>query len=187
MQIISEELQPLDDSERQIIKRICNKKILFWLAAYIALLSLLIEAYFRFIGDSDITDIPGNVDFDFEEAERRRRVGPIMISFFLVCLTTYFYFYYSRSIRPFVKDLKKGIKRVVRFIPETYKTPFFDNFYLVTGSGKRPLRISMEMYNAIQPGVIGNVSMLLNSRFILAMKVGSETMEFNEKNTILDL
>jgi hypothetical protein len=48
------------------------------------------------------------------------------------------------------------------------------------------LRISKEMYLAIQPGVTGQVAQALHSKFFFSLSVGKETMEFNERNTIIE-
>lgn len=190
MQIIHEELQPLDSEESATLKRIRDKKFYFWLIAYLVLIAVLIIGYVYAQTEAEYGSSRGMFKHSGseEKAERFARVGPYMILFFFSCLSVFFIRYYLRTVHPFMKDFKLGRKRAIQFNPESYKTPYFDTFYLRTHFPKKPmLRISREMYNAIQPGVIGKVSMLPNSRFVLSLEVGNEIMKFNEKNTILDM
>lgn len=190
MQIISEELQSLGNEERATLKRIRDKKLFFWLGAFLALIAILAFGYFFSLDEQEhgsrrnFLETSGSED----RAAKFQRIAPYALLFFFVCLCIYFIRYYLRSVNPFMKDFKHDKKKVIQFQPESYKTPYFDTFYLRTNSPKKPmLRISREMYKAIQPGVTGVLCMLPNSRFVLSLKVGTETMEFNEKNTILDL
>lgn len=181
MQIIHEEFEPLDSKERSLLKRLRNKKQLYILAAYIGIAAVFMRAYFK------AKEIYVIMEDNVEDAERAARMLPFVFGFAYLMLTIFMLRFYITAVLPLGKDLKKGMKKIISFYPESYKTPYFDNFYLNTAIRKHPmLRIDQDMYDAIQPGTTGFMSKAPYSNFILSLKVGNAVMEFNEKNTIID-
>lgn len=123
-----------------------------------------------------------------EEIERFNLVAPIVITFLFIALTAFFVHYYFKTLHTYIKDIKGRIKVLYYFEPESYKTPFFDTYYIKTISKRRPMvRITKELYDAIQPGCKACISMSPFARFVFTIEVEDKKMEFNEKNSILDL
>lgn len=190
MHIITETSQPLTDEEKSTLKKILDKKSLMVGVSYFVLAALLVAAYFWGLDEAEYGSTRGmaKVSGSEEAATRFQKVAPFVIAFFFILLTFFFWRIYRRSILPFRKYLKHGMKTVIYFNPESYKTPYFDTFYLRTGSRKKPmLRITRELFNAIQPGVTGTISRAPHSQFVLALEVAGQKMVFNERNTIIDI
>ncbi len=175
--------RPLTEEEKRILKKISRKKLSVWATAYFSLLGILLYAALAGPGKMyryrEITD---------EDLERINIVVPIVIGFFFIVLNIYFIRYFLRSVYPYMKDLKGGAKELIYFPAESYKTPFFDTYYLKTISRKKPMiRITKEVYDEIQPGAEACISISPKARFVFALKVGEKKMEFNENNSILDI
>ncbi|MBL7740724.1 MAG: hypothetical protein JNK14_16010, partial [Chitinophagaceae bacterium] len=111
-------------------------------------------------------------------------VAPYVFLFFFIVLTVYFVSYYRKSVHPFIKDLKEGIKELLYFPAESYKTPFFNAYYIKTPSKKNAMiRVSKEMYDSIQPGSKGCLCLSPRARFVFFIEVAGKKIEFNEKNS----
>ena len=125
---------------------------------------------------------------DFKEKlERYLYVAPIVVGFLFLVLTIYFIRYYLQTVHPYRQDLKNGMKELVYFIPEPYKTPFFETFYIRTISEQRPLvRISPELYQQVQPGSEAIMGIAPRSHFVFYIAVGNEVLEFDHRSASLD-
>src|SRR5215212_3745515 len=99
---------------------------------------------------------------------RYKRAVYILTGSSFLIFTILFLVYYFRTIYPYTRDLKRGLKTVSWFYPVPYKTPFFENFFLKTGSPKKPaLSIPKHLYEAVQPGVLACIMFAPSSRFLL--------------------
>jgi hypothetical protein len=172
MKIINREQIELTDADR--------KQTLFLLGAYSALLLILFVIY-----------LTGNIrgsGNSSEIFEKHHRATLILTVVSVTVITLLFTFHYFRSIYPYTKDLKKGLKTVSWFYPVGYKTPFFDHFFLKTGSVKKPmLAIPKYAYDAIQPGVLACIMFAPSSRFLLSLDINGFLVEYNEESGEMDL
>lgn len=157
MRIINREQIALSPAERKKLARIRLKKTIFLLGAYLAINVILFLAY--------MTGWVGNDNITAEKMQRYQRVTQILIGTSFILITAFFIVYYFKGVHPYTRDLKKGMKTVSWFYPAAYKTPYFDSFFLKTGSKKKPmLAIPRELYDAIRPGVLACILFAPNSR-----------------------
>ena len=180
------EQQPLTVAEKNILIKIRDKKIRLLATTYATLLAILIFAWVE--GPSRGSRWGRRSSITEEDINRFRIVAPIVIAFFFIILTIYFINYYLKTLHPYIKDIKAGIKELLYYEPESYKTPFFETYYIKTISKKRAMvRVTKELYDAIQPGCRACISLSPSARFVFSISVDEKIMEFNEKNSILDL
>ncbi len=180
MKIINREQIELNEAEREILIKVRLKKTIFLLSAYLAIVAVVVIAY-----------MTGWVGKDYVSIEKMRRIRfatGILSLFFLVLLSIFFGVYYYRTVYPYTRDLKKGMKTISWFYPTGYKTPYFDKFFLKTGSRKKPMMsIPRELYDAIRPGVLACILFAPTSRFVLSLDIDGWRLEFNETNSDLEL
>jgi len=180
--LLSEE-KPLSTTEMKTLVSIRNKKIRYLVSTYLALFACIIYGWLMGPYKTNKRRPPTE-----EEIERFNLVAPIVITFLFIALTAFFVHYYFKTLHTYIKDIKGRIKVLYYFEPESYKTPFFDTYYIKTISKRRPMvRITKELYDAIQPGCKACISMSPFARFVFTIEVEDKKMEFNEKNSILDL
>ncbi len=102
----------------------------------------------------------GRHKFNAEDWVRFYKVIPWFLAFILALLTGYFIYYYLKVVHPYVKDAKQGLKEIVFFKPEKYKTPFFAEYYLVTPiKNKLRIKINQELYDAVQEDTVAFISL----------------------------
>jgi hypothetical protein len=180
MKIINREQIELTAEDRKVLTEVRRKKTLFIAAAYFALIGLLAVIYLiSFLKSADIT---------IEKAQRFKVAVRLFAGISFLVFTCLFIIHYYRSIYPYTKDLKKGLKTISWFYPVSYKTPFFDNFFLKTGSRKNPmLSIPKYVYDAIQPGALAFIAFAPTSRFVLLLDINGFQVAFNEENSDLEL
>ena len=180
MKIINREQIALSPEERVILAKIRMKKTLFLLGAYMAIIAVILLA--------SLTSWVGNENITIEKAKRYQLTTVLLSGFFLILLTVFFVIYYFKTVYPYTRDLKTGLKTVSWFYPAAYKTPYFDNFFLKTGSRKKPMfAIPRELYDAIRPGVLACILFAPSSRFVLSLDIDGWRLEFNESNSDLEL
>lgn len=173
----------MSPTEMNTLISIRNKKIRYLASTYFALLACIIYGWLMGPYKTSKRRPPTE-----EEIERFNLVAPLVITFLFIALTAFFVHYYFKTLHTYIKDIKGGIKILYYFKPESYKTPFFDTYYIKTISKKRPMvRITKELYDAIQPDCKACISMSPFARFVFTIEVEDKKMEFNEKNSILDL
>jgi hypothetical protein len=180
MKIVNREQAELTDAERRILSRVRFKKTFFLVVAYIAILAVItlvcLTGWIKSSGTS------------MEQVERFQRATIGLASVCFVLFTTIFIVYYFKTVHPYTRDLRRGLKTVSWFYPVAYKTPFFDSFFLKTGSKKKPMMpIRKELFDAIRPGVLGCILFAPSSRFVLLLDIDGYRMEFNEENADLEL
>ena len=181
MKIVNREQIELNDADRKLLEKTRMKKTLFLLGAYGALLLILFVIYLT--GNIRGTGISSSEIF-----EKHHRATLILTVVSFTVITLLFIFHYLRAIYPYTKDLKMGLKTVSWFYPVGYKTPFFDHFFLKTGSVKKPmLAIPKYAYDAIQPGVLACIMFAPSSRFLLSLDINGFLIEYNEESGGLDL
>jgi predicted nucleic acid-binding Zn ribbon protein len=147
MKIINREQLQLNFKDREILAKVKRKKTLFLVKAYLALIAILVMIYLTGFVTSSSTSI--------DTIHRYQRATFILTAGSFVLFTSLFIVHYFRRIYPYTKDLKTGLKTVSWFYPVGYKTPFFDHFFLKTGSPKKPmLPIPKHLYDTIEPGVL---------------------------------
>ena len=177
--VLLQEQKSMSPGEIRILQMIRNKKLLFIVSSYCTFLAILALGWLYGGGRS--------ARWGEEEVRRYRYVAPIVIAFFFIVLTIYFVNYYLKSLYPYIKDIKRGVKELLYFEPDSYKTPFFDTYYIRTVSKKNSLvRISKELYDAIQPGCKACMAISPAARFVFSIDVNGKKMEFNEKNALID-
>jgi hypothetical protein len=180
MKIISREQRELSAAERQVLTGMRKKKLIFLLSAYAALVVILAFIY--------ITGDIKSKGLSIERATRFKVATHVFAEAILGMITIIFIIVYIKTVHPYTRDLKKGLKTISWFYPSAYKTPYFDSFFLKTGSRKRPmLSISRAMWDAIRPGVLACILFAPSSRLVLSLDIDGERIEFNEKNSGLEL
>lgn len=185
--LLSEE-KPLSVTEMKTLVNIRNRKIRYLASTYFVLLACIFYGWLMGPFKTGGRYTGGRRPPTEEEIERFNLVAPVVIAFLFIILTAFFVHYYFKTLHTYIKDIKGRIKILYYFEPESYKTPFFDTYYIKTISRKRPMvRITKELYDAIQPGCRACISMSPFARFVFTIEVEDKKMEFNEKNSILDL
>jgi hypothetical protein len=180
MKIINREQLQLNFKDRGILTKVRRKKTLFLLKAYLALITILVGIYLTGFVTSSTTSI--------DTIHRYQRATLILTAASFILFTNLFIIHYFRRIYPYTKDLKLGLKTVSWFYPVGYKTPFFDHFFLKTGSLKKPmLPIPKYLYDTIEPGVLAFIVFAPASRFLFLLDVNGLQVEYNEENSELDL
>jgi len=180
MKIINREQLQLNFKDREILAKVKRKKTLFLVKAYLALIAILVMIYLTGFVTSSSTSI--------DTIHRYQRATFILTAGSFVLFTSLFIVHYFRRIYPYTKDLKTGLKTVSWFYPVGYKTPFFDHFFLKTGSPKKPmLPIPKHLYDTIEPGVLAFIVFAPASRFLLMLDVNGLQIEYNEESDGLDL
>jgi hypothetical protein len=180
MKIISREQIELTPEERQVLIGIRKRKFIFLASAYAALVVILSFIY--------ITGNIKSVGISVERATRFRMATHVFAEVVFVVVTIAFVIAYIKTIHPYTRDLKKGMKTISWFYPSAYKTPYFDSFFLKTGSRKKPmLSINRDMWDAIRPGVLACILFAPTSRLVLSLDIDGHRMEFNEQNSDLEL
>lgn len=180
MKIISREQMELTAEERRVLIGIRRRKILFLVSAYVALVAILIFIY--------ITGNIRTVGLSMERATRFKVATHVFAEVVFLVVTIAFVIAYIKTIHPYTRDLKKGLKTISWFYPSAYKTPYFDSFFLKTGSRKKPmLSISRDMWDAIRPGVLACILFAPTSRLVLSLDIDGHRIEFNEQNSALEL
>ena len=114
----------LTNEEKNILKVIRNKRVLLILSAYLGMSFALIDLWIRIFEDTPQWGLP--------ELFRFRLLPAQFIIVLFGALTFFFTHYYFKIAHPYVSDIRKGIKDILTFAPERYKTPFFSDYYLVT-------------------------------------------------------
>ena len=180
MKIINREQLELNAADKKILTGVRRKKTLFIAAAYLALIGILAVIYLiSFVKSSEVS---------IEKAERFKLAIRLLAGISFLVFTCFFIIHYYRTIYPYTRDLKNGLKTISWFYPVSYKTPFFDNFFLKTGSRKKPmLAIPKYIYDAIQPGVLAFIAFAPTSRFVLLLDINGFQIEFNEVNSDFEL
>ena len=180
MKIVNREQTELNETERGVLTRVRRKKTLFMMIAYFSLVIILALIFsISFFKAPDVA---------IEKAQRVKLSIQLLTGISLLIFTAIFIIHYYRSVYPYTRDLKKGLKTISWFYPDTYKTPFFDNFFLKTGSRKKPmLPIPKYMYDAAQPGALAFISFAPTSRFVLLLNVNGFQLEFNEETSDFEL
>jgi hypothetical protein len=180
MKIISRDQAELNAVERKVLVKIRRKKTIFLATAYLALITILAFVY--------MTGLIRSQGLTLEKNIRYQRATWIFTGVSFLAFTIIFVFHYIKTVYPYTRDLKKGLKTISWFYPAAYKTPFFDSFFLKTGSRKKPmLSIHRELYDAIRPGVLACILFAPSSRCVLLLDIDGRRMEFNEENTGLEL
>lgn len=180
MKIVSREQIALNDTDRTLLAKARKKKTIFLLTAYAAIAVILFVIYLT-------GNIRGSKNSS-EIFEKHHRATLILTASSFVILTILFIIHYIRAIYPYTKDLKHGMKTVSWFYPAGYKTPFFDHFFLKTGSVKKPmLPIPKYAFDAIQPGVLACIMFAPFSRFLLSLDINGFLVEYNEESGGVDL
>ena len=180
MKIINREQVALNEADRNILIKVRRKKTLFILIAYLTLIAIFAVIYLiSFVNSTEVS---------IEKAERFKLAIRLLVGISFVVFTCFFIIHYFKAIYPYTRDLKNGFKTISWFYPSSYKTPFFDNFFLKTGSRKKPmLSIPKYLYDAIQPGVLAFISFAPTSRFVLLLDINGFQIEFNEENSGFEL
>ncbi len=181
MKIIYREQIELTPADRSVLTAMRRKKTFFLLGAYIALIAIVVVVIYLsgWVGTGYIAE---------EKMERQRRGSAILAVISFIILTVFFVVYYFKTVLPYTRDLKKGLKTVSWFYPTAYKTPYFDSFFLKTGSAKKPmLPITREMFYAVKPGVLACILFAPVSRFVLSLDIDGLQIIYNESNTDLEL
>jgi len=180
MKIINREQIELTAADKKVLTRVRRKKMLFILFAYLALIGILSVVYLiSFIKSSEIS---------IEKSQRFKLAIQLLAGISFILFTCVFIIHYYRTVYPYTRDLKKGLKTISWFYPVSYKTPFFDSFFLKTGSRKKPmLAIPKYIYDSIQPGALAFVAFAPTSRFVLLLDINGFQLEFNEENSDLEL
>ncbi len=180
MRIVNREQTILSLAERKVLAKVRLKKTLILLVAYGALIAVLVTVY--------LTGMIKSSETSLEKIQRIRRATLILTGSSFIIFTCFFIRHYYKSVYPYTRDLKNGMKTVSWFYPVSYKTPFFDNFFLKTGSPKNPmLAIPKNLYEAIQPGMLAFIAFAPKSRFVLMLDINGEQVEYNEVNSDLEL
>jgi len=180
MRIVNREQLVLSSAERKVLSKVRLKKTLFMLMAYMALIAVLVTVY--------LTGMVRSSETSLEKIRRIKLATLLLTGSSFIIFTALFIIQYFRSVYPYTRDLKKGMKTVSWFYPVSYKTPFFDNFFLKTGSAKKPmLSIPRNLYEAIQPGILACIVFAPKSRFVLLLDINGQQKEFNEENSDLEL
>jgi hypothetical protein len=180
MKIINREQVTLNSSERETLAKIRKKKTLFLVLAYMALIFILVVIY--------LTGFIKSPQASVENIQHYRRGATILTGSCFIVFTCVFIIHYFRSVYPYTRDINGGVKTISWFYPSSYKTPFFDNFFLKTGSRKKPmLSIPKHLYDAIQPGVLAFIAFAPASRFVLLLDINGLQIEFNDENSGFEL
>ena len=176
---IREEL-PFSESEISILRSIREKKLFYLITSYLALVGLLIYGYFD-------ARARWYSEYDEEEQGRFETLWPYFFGVFFVALTVFFINYYFRLVRPYVKDIKNGMKEIIYFKADIYKTPFFSEYFIITPVKKRRrIRINTEMCKSIQTTGIASLTLAPYSSFVFEIDVGKSEIKFNETNEPID-
>jgi hypothetical protein len=179
MKIVNREQIELNADDRKLLANTRRKKTMFLLTAYSALLAILFLVFLS--GGLKSTGIS-----EIEEKHHRATLILTLTSF--IIFTILFVVHYFSAIYPYTKDLKRGLKTISWFYPVGYKTPFFDHFFLKTGSVKKPmLPIPKYAYDAIQPGILACIMFAPSSRFLLSLDINGFLVEYNEESGGMDL
>ena len=91
-------------------------------------------------------------------------------------------------VHPYEKDIKGGMKEIIYFKPESYKTPFFSEYYIVTPlKNKKRIKVTAEIFQSIHNTAIASITCAPHSSFVFEVEVGKKEMTFNETNEPLDI
>jgi hypothetical protein len=184
------EQKPLTEDERAIVARIVRKKLLFIIPSYVGLVMVLIIGWIW--GGAGM---PGRrswtgerVEWDDDDLSRFALLAPYVMGFLFILLTIYLFRHYQKTIRPFIRDTRQGVKTVLFFTPEKYKTPIFDAYYIKTPFRKPPMiRISRELYDAIDAHSTGQIAYSPSARFVFFIEVNGHRINYNESNSVIDM
>ena len=180
MKIIHREQTELNPAERKVLTKARRKKFMGMLIAYLALIAILVIIC--------MTALVKSSEISIEKTQSYQRGTYIFTGLSFILFTGIFIIHYFRAIYPYTQDLKRGLKTVSWFYPASYKTPFFDSFFLKTGSRKKPmLSIPKNLYEAIQPGVLAYIVFAPESHFVLLLDINGKQVEFNEENNDFEL
>jgi len=173
------ELQPLTKAELNILKSIRNKRLFYILSSYIALVTVLLNAW-----EKDWLNI---IFIKKEDLTKFGKFGPYFTLLLFLLLTIFFVSFYFRTVHPLIKDIRKGMKSIIYFKPEIFKTPFFVEYYIITPIKKKQrIKINTELYNNILINDLASISLVPYSCFVFEIEVGKKEMTFNETNEPLD-
>lgn len=181
---VQSEVKRLTSAEIDILKKIRQKKSRFFLSTLVGFLILIP------IGWIYSTNTSGIRYHRLSENSIRRmaHLAPYFYLCVFLLITGYFIYYYYKLLYPFNKDLKEGIKEILYYDPGKYQTPFFAEYYIVTPISKRSrVKISKEIFDAINPGSTAAISYSIHSHFIFSIEVGDKEIEFNETNELADI
>jgi hypothetical protein len=174
------EQQPLTKGELDILKSIRNKKLFYILSSYIALVTVLLNAW-----EKDWFNI---LFIKKEDLTKFGRFGPYFTLLLFLLLTIFFVSFYFKAAHPFIKDIRKGMKEIIYFKPEIYKTPFFEEYFIITPIKKKQrIKINTDLYNNILRTDLALILLAPHSFFVFEVEVGNKEMTFNETNEPLDI
>lgn len=180
MRIVNREQILLTEADKKLLAAVRLKRTIFLVLAYLSLVAIL--------GFIFMTGQLRSTETSLEKMLRYQRATNLLTGGSLVIFTIIFIIYYFKTVYPFTRDLKKGLKTVSWFYPAAYKTPYFDSFFLKTGSPKKPmLPIPKNLFDAIEPGVLAYILIAPASRFVFLLDIDGQQLEFNERNVVLDL
>jgi len=84
--------------------------------------------------------------------------------------------------------VRGGIKQIISFTPEKYKTPFFDEFYLITPLKKLALlKIRKELYDEIQFDHSASIHLSPHAKFVFDIEIGGRQMKFDGSTWLADM
>lgn len=184
---IQSELKPLNSEEKNILRKIRQKKSKFFfstLAGFILLIPIgyLYSITTRHVGYRSYWELSENTRL------MMRRLAPYFYSFLFLLMSGYFTYYYYTLLYPITKDLKQGMKEILYYDPGKYKTPFFEEFYIVTPLLKKTrVKIAREFYNKIEENSLAAISYSVHSHFIFSIELDDQKITFNETNEPVDI
>ena len=174
------EQQPLTNEEKNVLRKIRDTRFLYVTGAYLTLSFVLVEGWVRFV--------KGNPLDALRELFKFRFFATQYLLLIFIALTYFFLRYYFQVAYPYVKDVKCGMKDVVLFTPEKYKTPFFEDYYLETPLKKRSLiKVSREVYKAIHDGTIACLHLSVHAEYVLLVDIEGRKMKFNGSDSFMEL
>jgi hypothetical protein len=191
-EIIPKDVKPgidlaLTSNEDEILRKIWKRRTFFILSAFLGCMAVLAFAFFR--SERGLTSRnwqTGKYDI-IVTREEFYRLGPILYSFALLILISSFLVYYFKSAHPFYKDRKKKSKEIIYLQPHTYKTPYFESYYLIMPLKKRKnISISKEMYHALEESKVAEIAISHHAKFIFSIRAGDEIISFNERHSPME-
>jgi hypothetical protein len=184
---IQSEVKSLTSQEKDILRKIKQKKSRFFLSTLAGFLILIPIGWLYSINNRSTSSGLRYHRLSEDSIEMMKHLAPYFYLFIFLLIAGYFIYYYYKLLYPYSRDLKEGSKEILYYDPEKYQTPFFAEYYIVTPISKRSrVKISKEIFDAIRPGSTAAISYSIHSHFIFSIEVDEKEIKFNETNELVE-
>jgi hypothetical protein len=169
-------MEPLTANEIQVMKNKVVKQLRIYVPGYLLLTAIAV--YFLIRGPESLNDFhnmrrPYMQPLDLNEDTRSRFwiVAPYFSLFLFLLTTVFLAIYYFRSVRPFIRDIKRRKKIAIFYKPKKTAMALFNRYYItIPLYSNQQIEVNKADFDRITDEELLCLEMGPSSNFILNLK-----------------